>query len=383
VALIEKLESVTESLKSQSEPVQVSPATVELVERLENIAVRSAAPAIEPVVPVGYEFAKASQPLVGVIDTGFAGNNPDIDYSRIILGQERVDGDANPLLEAGESDVPVSPALEIIGATQNNGTGIDGINDDAPLFAARAGGSSEQWAQSLIEFVDAVRKSGQPNGIVTLNLNLTQLNSDGSVTPRYELTDAEWEALAYAHKHNVLVVVPAGDDSETMSALGEASLSFDSIMTVGAAKRVRNSVALSNACDEADYSGSGYALDMVADGSSGETSGTSVAASKVAGAASQVWAANPKLSYRQVMDILQRTATDLNTPNWDEATGAGLLNMAAAVHLAKVTPAGGCPCQVAGLCQEKSASHWHYRHLLQWQECRYRLQPDYSGTSPS
>jgi hypothetical protein len=37
-----------------------------------------------------------------VIDTGIAANNPDIDYSRIILGQDRVDGDANPLLSAGE-----------------------------------------------------------------------------------------------------------------------------------------------------------------------------------------------------------------------------------------------------------------------------------------
>jgi len=53
VALIDRLESVTESLKSQGESVRVSPATVELVRRWENIAVRSAAPAIQPVVPVG------------------------------------------------------------------------------------------------------------------------------------------------------------------------------------------------------------------------------------------------------------------------------------------------------------------------------------------
>lgn len=108
--MIEKLESVTESLKSQSEPVQVSPATVEWVD-----------------------------------------GSPDLDCSRITLGLDRVEGDGNPLVSAGESDEPVSPALEIIGATQNNGTGIDGINDDAP---ARAGGSSEQWAQSLMEFVE-------------------------------------------------------------------------------------------------------------------------------------------------------------------------------------------------------------------------------------
>ena len=49
--------------------------------------------------------------------------------------------------------------------------------------------------------------------------------------------------------------------------------------------------------------------------------------------------ANPELSYRQVIEILKETATDLNTPGWDPETGAGLLNMAAAVGLARtITP---------------------------------------------
>jgi len=65
--------------------------------------------------------------------------------------------------------------------------------------------------------------------------------------------------------------------------------------------------------------------------------GTSVATAKVTGAVSQVWAANPQLSYRQVIDILKSTATDLKEPNWDGETGAGLLNMAAALALAGVT----------------------------------------------
>jgi surface antigen len=57
----------------------------------------------------------------------------------------------------------------------------------------------------------------------------------------------------------------------------------------------------------------------------------------VTGAVSQVWAANPDLSYRQVIELLKSTATDLDKPNWDEFTAAGLLNLAAAVLLAKVT----------------------------------------------
>jgi N-acetylmuramoyl-L-alanine amidase len=65
--------------------------------------------------------------------------------------------------------------------------------------------------------------------------------------------------------------------------------------------------------------------------------GTSVATAKVTGAAFEVWAANPELNYRQVIDILKSTATDLKTPNPDLETGSGLVNMAAAIPLAKAT----------------------------------------------
>ena len=301
-----------------------------------------------PKPPVSFDFPKANQPLVGVIDTGFSANNPDINYSQIKLGHDYVGNDANPLVQPSEGNDPGTQALGIIAAKQNNGIGIDGINDKAPVWVGRAEVSSDQWAQSLMEFVDAAKASKQPNAVVNLSFNLTNL--DG--TSRFDLTGAERAALAYAQHNNVLIVASAGDNPGEMSAIGQASLEFDNIVTVGSAERVNNSVALSKAYDRAEYSGSGYALDIVAPGGTDEkpitvTSGdgvtkefgTSVATAKVSGAASQVWAANPDLSYRQVIDILKRTATDLKTPNWDIETGAGLLNIAAAVHLAKVTPA--------------------------------------------
>jgi hypothetical protein len=325
--LIARLETMTEKLREQTRSTAVSDNTGALISRLEDMVVQVAP---KPVETVQFEFPKVAQPLVGIFnENGFTQGNPKIDYSRITLAKDRVENDANPLVFVGEGNNPDSAALAI----------IEQINKNAPLVVGRAPASSEEWAKSLIEYVDTAQASGQPNAIVSLNLNLTQVKKDGSITPRYELTKAEKDALAYAQKYNVLVVVPAGDDRETMSALGEISLEFDNIMTVGAAKRVNDSVAASKAYDLANTSGSGYALDILADGSSGETFNTAVAANKVAGAASQVWAANPKLSYRQVVDIIQRTATDLNTPNWDFETGSGLLNIPAAVNLAKVTPA--------------------------------------------
>jgi nucleoid-associated protein YgaU len=45
------------------------------------------------------------------------------------------------------------------------------------------------------------------------------------------------------------------------------------------------------------------------------------------------------LSYRQVIEIVKATATDLGAAGWDEQTGAGLLDVANAVQLARLTNA--------------------------------------------
>ncbi|MEH1941591.1 MAG: S8 family serine peptidase [Nostoc sp.] len=438
--------------------------------------------------PPKFNFKKSDQPLIGVIDTGFNANNPDIDYSRVKLGRDLVDNDNNPLLADGEGSEHGTHVLGIISATEGNDIGIDGINDQAPVWVGRAIGSGK-WAESLREFVDEFKASGQPNGVVNLSFDLTQTNPDGSVTTRYELTPQEREALEYARQNAVIVVVAAGNDGGTMSALGQASQEFDNIITVG-------SIDWNN--KRAEYSSYGDGLDLVAPGGTadepiistvgegadlnllteddetsedevdaitndfseevfgcycdtkesetdvldlledltseekqayeeaiaeiqkllsdyldpdnvwfdlnelepefteglldaigqffkafedeevsetllaalaesletssaqtaddldlstltnsdfsipfdfgiGEMAGTSVAAAKVTGAVSQVWAANPHLSYLQVKEILKQTAVDLSTPGWDEETGAGLVNIATAVELAKHT----------------------------------------------
>ncbi|MGB3510280.1 MAG: PA14 domain-containing protein, partial [Microcoleaceae cyanobacterium] len=286
-----------------------------------------------------YDFPLENQPLVGVIDTGFSANNPDLDYSRITLGGDRLDNDNNPLLASGEGNEHGSHVLGIIGATQNNGIGIDGINDDAPLWLGRAIGSGE-WADSLREFVDDFRQSGKKNAIANLSLDLTQADKNGIITTRYELTPEERVALEYARQNGVLIVVAAGNDGDVMSVLGQASQEFDNLITVGAA----------DGENRAAYSSYGHGLDILAPGGTesnplfstvgnglGTMAGTSVASAQVTGAASLVWAANPDLSYRQVVEILKSTAEDVQAPGWDEETGAGLLDIDGAVELAKVT----------------------------------------------
>ncbi|MEG3926265.1 MULTISPECIES: S8 family serine peptidase [unclassified Microcoleus] len=276
-------------------------------------------------------FPLASQPLVGSIDTGVSADSPYLNYANIKKGRDYVGGDDNPLLKPGEGSEHGTFMLGI----------IDAINKTAPKWVGRAIDSG-RWADSLVEFVDAAKASGQKNAIANLSLDLTQKNADGSVTTRYELTPAERSAIEYARQNGVMLVVAAGNDGGVMSVLGQASQEFDNIFTVGAGDINGRSI----------YSSYGRGLDMVADGGTTEhpglstvgndldtMAGTSVATAKVAGAASLVWAANPALNYRQVMEILKSTARDLGPSGWDDETGFGFLNTLAAVDLAKKTVA--------------------------------------------
>jgi hypothetical protein len=134
----------------------------------------------------------------------------------------------------------------------------------------------------------------------------------------------------------VLVVAATGNQNALMSALGQATKEFDNILVAGAAEGWQR--ADYSSYGEIDYANYGKGVDILAQGTASNGAvGSSVAAAKVTGAASLIWAANPNLNYTQVMDILRRTATDLNAPGWDTQTGLGLLNIAAAVHLAKET----------------------------------------------
>ncbi|MCT7991027.1 DUF4114 domain-containing protein [Laspinema olomoucense] len=322
-ALVERLETLTERLKNPNNSQPVSANTTALVSRLEEMVLRSTPPA--PVAPSSFEFPQKNQPLVGAInETGFTANNPNVDYSRITPLKDRVEGDDNPFVSADDSANANKNPLEI----------IDEINKNVPLVVGRALGNSEDWAQSVVEYVDTAKASGQPNAILNVNLKLTEVNENGEVVPRYQLTPNQRAAIAYAQKNNIIIVVPAGDISEEMSALGQLSTEFDNVMTVGTAQRINDAIAISKAYAPAENSGSGAALDIVADGGTG---GTLEASAQVTGAMSQVWAANPKLNYTQVIDILKRTATDLSQPNWDATTGAGMVNVIAAVELAKAT----------------------------------------------
>jgi len=287
--------------------------------------------------------AKGADPLIGIIDSGFSAFHPDLNYDNLILGSDRIDNDRNPLSSVASESEHGTSILGIIGATRNNNLGIDGINDRAKIWLSRAIGSGK-WADSLIEFVDQAKALGQKNAVINLSFDLTQINPDGSITPRTQLTSAELAALDYARRNQVIIVAAAGNSGlEQMSALGQASRLFDNIITVGAA----------DGYGRANYSNYGQSLDILAPGgtienpvfslstlnSDGitEVSGTSIATAKVTGAISLIWEAKPDLNYGQVLDIIKHSAKDIGKSGWDAESGFGLLDTQTALDLARRT----------------------------------------------
>lgn len=273
---------------------------------------------------------QADTPIVGIIDTGFDPTMMDIEFSRITWGQDRVED-----LTSDTDSFHGSAIANIIGAQRGNGDHVDGVNDQASLWLSDAVGSGN-WTESLIEFVDTVKASGQKNAIANLSFDLVTQTEDGDIIARHYLTEVEQEAIEYARQAGILLVVAAGNDGSMLSALAASSQQFDNVLTVGAVEDG----------DRAAYSNIGMGLGIVAEGGTADNPlavfansdtpffGTSAAAAQVSGAASRIWEVNSDLSYRQVIDVLQSTATDLDDAGWDDETGFGQLNLDAALEKA-------------------------------------------------
>ncbi|MEG4301159.1 S8 family serine peptidase, partial [Microcoleus sp. D3_18a_C4] len=272
-----------------------------------------------------------TKPLIGIIDTGFTTNNPNINYSQIILGKDLIEGDNNPLLQPNQGNQHGDTILEIISHSNNQ----NATKKSTPIWLGRATGSGN-WQQSLIEFVDAAIAAKQPNAVVNLSFDLTQINPDGTQTTRHQLTPEEKSALKYAQDNNILIVAATGNEGDLASALGQASTEFDNIITVGA--------SFNN--NRAAYSSYGEGLDILAptntqktaESSTTETKqGTSIAAAFVTNTISKMWETNPSLNRQQIKNILLKTASDIDVPGWDERTGYGILNPQLAIATATET----------------------------------------------
>ncbi|WP_179759015.1 S8 family peptidase [Hoeflea halophila] len=302
--------------------------------------------------------ADLSPVIVAVIDSGLDWQHPDLPKGSIWEnGEEEAydgfDDDGNGYIddmigwdfvedgnEPWDQDGHGTFVAGIIGAAQNNGVGIAGINPLAQVMVLRAldpfgRGHASMTAEAIAYAVDA--------GARVINLSV------GGRQP----TNIEKAAIEYATANDVVIVVAAGNGASSLDDYAPAGL--PGVITVSATDRDDNRAKFSNWGPQVDIAAPGVdvlslraqktdllaLIDDVAyepgEGIVGQSrayfraSGTSFAAPIVAGTASLILSDNPDLTADQVKRMILNSARDIDTPGMDNYTGYGLLNAAAAI----------------------------------------------------
>lgn len=296
--------------------------------------------------------------VVAVIDTGLDLFHPDLRPENVWRNPKEVlngrDDDGNGYVDDAigwnffdNTNDPIdrvghgTHVAGVIAAAIDNGEGIAGMNPLVKIMPLKVldplgRTRSLRVAQAIIYAVD--------NGARIINLSL---GGEG-------VSRVERAALEHARKKNVVVVVAAGNSGRDVAVHGLTGI--PNLITVAATDTFDQRASTSNWGQAIDISAPGVDilslrarrtdLQKVANvqgyqaGSAFvgrgaryyRASGTSFAAAFVSGAASLLLSKNPNLTNEEVKRILIMSADDVETPGWDQYTGYGRLNVAAALE---------------------------------------------------
>ncbi|MEL6313745.1 MAG: S8 family serine peptidase, partial [Pseudomonadota bacterium] len=282
---------------------------------------------------------------VAVLDTGIDLQHHDLNDNLWVntgeVAGDGIDNDGNGFVDdvhgynftssgaANDPDDVDGHGTHVAGiiAAEANGNGVVGVAPEADIMAVKVLNDSGigSWTGIARGIGYAVE-----NGAKIINMSLT-----GGPIPN-EIK----AAVERAQDAGVLIIAAAGNFGWDQ-ALNPAALTaeFDNVISVAASTQSDTLAGFSN------YSIDGTTVDVAAPGTSirsttpndsyDENSGTSMAAPVVAGAAAVIWAANPAMSYKQVIDIIETSVDTLSSLAKPIATN-GVINLAKAITM--VTP---------------------------------------------
>ncbi|HSC90969.1 MAG TPA: S8 family serine peptidase [Gaiellaceae bacterium] len=208
----------------------------------------------------------------------------------------------------------------VVGAPAN-GIGMVGVYPAAVLQTWDASPRGELTTSGVVTGLEAAAASGP--GVINLSIG-------GIIRSSFEE-----EAVLDAVARGSIVVAASGNDRGSGNPPNFPA-SYPHVVTVG-------SLAPGGAVST--FSSSSPGMDLLAPGESivgavptwespdgyEELDGTSFASPIVAAAAAWVWTARPDLDGGQVVELLRRTAHDLEAPGRDDSSGFGTLDLAAAL----------------------------------------------------
>jgi subtilisin family serine protease len=280
------------------------------------------------------EVATGDGVLVAVIDSGVQGTHPDLTpllpggRPRVLPGTTFLTPDpGKPNLTGSPGNVDPNGhgthVAGIIAAARGNGLGVEGIAPDAQILPVRAlDPKGFGWSSDVAAAILWAHQQGAD----VINLSLA-----GPEEPQAVSDAIDWVATDPSRSQRPTVVVAAAGNSGTV---------YPRIWPAAHPRVI--AVASSDSVDGiASTSSRGTYVDVAAPGvnvlSTCTTSvycfrsGTSMASPLVAGVAALLREQDPRRAGWSVETVLEATATDIDAPGTDTASGAGRVDVAAAL----------------------------------------------------
>jgi subtilase family protein len=224
----------------------------------------------------------------------------------------------NAQATAGGEDEAHGTAVSSVVAAPENGVGLVGIYPQAALGEWDSG---PMFVSDVIQGIERALDAGQ--GVINMSFGFDS----------YDQLLADEIDVAFGT--GTLLVAAAGNDFLQGNAQ-HSPAGLPHVLTVAATDRQNHSSFFSNRSLAVDLSAPGEDIPVAVptwDAASGYASadGTSFSSPLVAGAAAWVWTRRPELDVTQLFDLMRWSATDIDSPGFDEDTGWGLLNVPAAL----------------------------------------------------
>lgn len=263
--------------------------------------------------------AAAARITIAVVDTGADVASPAL--AGKVRGTYNVHSGRSGV---HDDDGHGSLVASLAGGIDRGGDGVPGFGGAARLLVVKVSDSTTfSDVDVAAGIVYAVR-----SGARIVNL---------SIAGR-EPSPVEEAALAFAARHGVLVIAAAGNDALVGDPPEYPAALLQPVGSNGLGGLGLSVAASDSSGSRAAFSEYGSFVSLAAPGAAvfggsyGVASGTSFAAPEVAGAAALVWAADPKLTFRQVATILKETASGADS--WSPQLGFGVIDAGAAVQRA-------------------------------------------------
>ncbi len=262
---------------------------------------------------------------VAVLDTGIDREHPDLS-SRVTVCRDYADPiksvNDDSCVDQNGHGTHIAGVIAADGGA--SGEGMWGIAPEAELLVYRVCGKSgiclaDDIAAALVRAVD--------DGAQIALLGMGSESSSSLVS----------DAIAYAVKHDVMVIAPAGNSGPDNELL-DWPASDARVVSVGAVSQEGEVAEFSSRGVNAktkSYLANDGDLTLVAPGANIEStfrdqgyailSGTSMAAPHVAGVAALVWQSHVKNPLQATMTILRASTEDIDLPGDDNASGLGAL----------------------------------------------------------